>query len=188
MSLFVEAGFGATTVEQIAARAEVARRTFFRYFPSKEAVLFADLIARQRWAMGVFDARPVGEPPLTSLLAVFGELCEQPIDRGRRQQVRRIVARQPDLLTLQRRVAVSEFEEQLVGKLLARSAGRVAQEEARVLTSTVLVCVESAWRVHLTSGRSSLRAQFDLMVDACVRHWGAEEAVAPVRPGHVAEA
>ncbi|MBV1860680.1 MAG: TetR family transcriptional regulator [Nannocystaceae bacterium] len=39
-TLFVEQGYEGTTVDQIAERAGVSRRTFFRYFPSKEAIAF----------------------------------------------------------------------------------------------------------------------------------------------------
>lgn len=42
MRLFLKQGYEETTVEQIAAEAEVSYSTFFRYFSSKEAVVFAD--------------------------------------------------------------------------------------------------------------------------------------------------
>ena len=50
LSLFVEKGYAATTVEQVAARAGVSKGTLFLYFASKEAlfkaVVRADITAR----------------------------------------------------------------------------------------------------------------------------------------------
>jgi AcrR family transcriptional regulator len=42
MELFEEQGFEATSAVQIAQRARVTTRTFFRYFSDKEEILFAD--------------------------------------------------------------------------------------------------------------------------------------------------
>jgi AcrR family transcriptional regulator len=65
LQLFTEKGFQATTIEEIAAAAEIAPRTFFRYFPTKEEVVF--------WAeyppmlAGFVAARPHDEPALEAL-------------------------------------------------------------------------------------------------------------------------
>ena len=42
LRLFREQGYSATTIEQIAAAAEVSPATFFRYFPTKEDVVLQD--------------------------------------------------------------------------------------------------------------------------------------------------
>jgi len=45
LGLFAETGFEATTVDDIAAAAGVARRTFFRYYESKNDVVWGDFDA-----------------------------------------------------------------------------------------------------------------------------------------------
>lgn len=71
LGLFVERGYERTTVEDIAAAAGLSKRSFFRYFPTKEDVLFADV---EELADRIADAireRPAGEDPWTCLHMVL---------------------------------------------------------------------------------------------------------------------
>src|ERR1039457_98749 len=62
LRLFREQGYQATTVEQIAAAAEVSPSTFFRYFPTKEDVVLRD--DYDTVLMEVFLAQPPELSPL----------------------------------------------------------------------------------------------------------------------------
>lgn len=64
---FHDDGFDATSVAAIAADAGVTERTFFRYFPSKEAVLFQDYESRLEWFRAALAVRPLDEPVLESV-------------------------------------------------------------------------------------------------------------------------
>jgi AcrR family transcriptional regulator len=66
IELFNEQGYEATTVAEIAARAGLTKRTFFRYFSDKREVLFSGSQELQRrWLEGLCAA-----PPAASALEV----------------------------------------------------------------------------------------------------------------------
>ncbi len=65
--LFLARGFEAVTVEEIARAAGVSRRTFFRYYESKEDVMVerSDRLGEQ--LLADLAARPLSEPPLLAI-------------------------------------------------------------------------------------------------------------------------
>jgi AcrR family transcriptional regulator len=65
--LFAERGYEATTVEAVARAAGVSRRTFFRYFSSKEDVAVGTSDALADDFLAAFKARPLHEAPIVSI-------------------------------------------------------------------------------------------------------------------------
>ncbi len=68
LDLFERQGYEATTVDEIAAAADVSPRTFFRYFATKEEVALGDDSGPQ--IIGLLAARPDDEPMLESVRRV----------------------------------------------------------------------------------------------------------------------
>ena len=62
LQLFVSHGYTETTIDQIAAAAGVGRRTIFRHFATKEAILYDHLVVRHELAVQYLRERPPGEP------------------------------------------------------------------------------------------------------------------------------
>lgn len=99
MELFEEQGFGDTSAVQIAARARVTTRTFFRYFSDKQEVLFVDADAIYATLVErLLEAEDLTEP----LLAVTQVLVEFEWESlGSRETLRRreaMIASTPGLL------------------------------------------------------------------------------------------
>jgi AcrR family transcriptional regulator len=68
LELFAADGFDATSTATIAAQAGVTERTFYRHFPTKEAVLFDDYEDRLDWLAAALARRPAGEDLLQSVV------------------------------------------------------------------------------------------------------------------------
>ncbi|MGW3312939.1 mycofactocin system transcriptional regulator [Streptomyces sp. NPDC001073] len=71
--LFAESGFDAVTVDDIAAAAGIGRRTFFRYFSSKNDLVWGDFEAHLGWLRRLLEAVPEDVPVMTGLRTAIVE-------------------------------------------------------------------------------------------------------------------
>jgi AcrR family transcriptional regulator len=89
IELYAERGYEQTTVAEIAERAGLTRRTFFRHFTDKREVLFAgsELLADR--LVAVLAAAPASATPLAAVAAALGDVAElvgDDHDHSRRRQ------------------------------------------------------------------------------------------------------
>jgi AcrR family transcriptional regulator len=98
LDLFAQNGFENTTAAQIASRAGVTERTFFRHFPDKKEVLFQGQAILSEALSKAIAAAPVGLAPIDVLHAAFlsvTDVLEQ--HRAISEPRQRIIATTPAL-------------------------------------------------------------------------------------------
>lgn len=71
MDLFIERGYENTTVADIAARADLTERTFFRYFADKREVLFSGSKELEKAILDAIAAAHKDLPPLDTVVAAY---------------------------------------------------------------------------------------------------------------------
>lgn len=142
LRLFREQGYTETTVEQIAAAAEVSPSTFFRYFPTKEdVVLQDDMDMRMLEALG-------RQPPEMSPIAAIRAASRDAIASFGPQELETFRVSTELTLTVPevRARAMDEFARTIdvMGEAIARRAGRSGRDmNARVLAGAVIGVIMS---------------------------------------------
>jgi AcrR family transcriptional regulator len=71
MQLYIERGFEQTTVAEIAQRAGLTARTFFRYFADKREVLFAGSASLEEQLVLALDTAPESATPMQAISAAL---------------------------------------------------------------------------------------------------------------------
>jgi AcrR family transcriptional regulator len=108
--LFEERGYPATTVADIAEAADIAPRTFFAYFPSKEAVVFGDFDETFATLEERLRDRPEGETTFEGLRTWIGDLIEHEGPGDERDWVRRRLVCDNEALASHERHLMGRFE------------------------------------------------------------------------------
>jgi AcrR family transcriptional regulator len=98
IELFDEQGYEATTVAEIAERAGLTKRTFFRYFSDKREVLFSGSQELQRLWLEGLAAAPAQASPLAAVTAGLDPVAQMFIERHPFARIRaQIIEANPEL-------------------------------------------------------------------------------------------
>lgn len=145
-SLFQTKGYEATTVAEIARAAKVSRRTFFRYYSTKDALLFvddSDKLELFRELLSKTGAGVAGvRQACLELAAIYMQERERVLARTQ------IIASSP-ILGKQARQQDEQWEQAIAAALTPDAASPVAQRRAAVLASAIFGAMRatlSAWK------------------------------------------
>ena len=147
MELYVERGFEQTTVAEIAERAGLTARTFFRYFPSKESVLLAEVESRCAELITLLEAQPAAVPPLEAIRSAMLTVVA-PLQGDRTHLVRRdrLIAATPSLHA-HKLTDKEAWRDAIFDVLVAREADSKrpsSRLQLHLVTATALAAVEAA--------------------------------------------
>jgi AcrR family transcriptional regulator len=161
--LFLRRGYDAVTVADIAAAAEVAPRTFFRYFQAKEEVLFGRDAEILELALSAIAKCPPGQP----LLATIRSACEEMISWTERHEEimrkRQAILRSSTMLSV-REAGKRALLDQAAAAALGDLVGASREDPRPLLYSRIAsACYDAAIAAWLTDDiplRAGLGAAF----------------------------
>jgi AcrR family transcriptional regulator len=182
LDLFLTGGFERTTVEQIARAAGVSRRTFFRYFESKEDVLakHADTYGERLHAE--LAGRPLDEPPLAAIRNALVPAVEMALQD--REVVRCTIRLLRETNSLRQVVMArnSRIEERVAALMTRRLKAKAADSTPMLLaflTRALLDTAINTWYDRETEDVARL-------IDDLMAHLRVV-VLAPAEPAHAAE-
>lgn len=166
LRLAAERGAEMVTAEDIAAAADVSVRTFFNYFPTKEAAFVADDLARGRAFVAAVAAGPVGAPVWELLRrSALDTLTSELPDRE--QALKEQLVRTSPVVIAEVLRTFTRLEQHLVGELerrLSESSPLMPRLMANAVAGVFRAATET-WLVSEADGPSELIPLLDEAFD-----------------------
>src|SRR5271170_5398897 len=143
---FARKGFANVTVTELAREAGVTERTFFRHFPSKEAVLFQDYETQLEWLAEALAQRPTSESLFDAVLASIGSFPHD-LEVVRQAAIARSTLISAERIAAHLRVVQSSFADVLTDFIRTRYLGvpnldLVAEVAGATLAAALVVAVQ----------------------------------------------
>ena len=165
--LFQRQGYAATTVEQIAAAAEVSPSTFFRYFPTKEdVVLFDDYDPK---FLAALRRQPKELTPLAAVRGAMRQIFSEISEEQRRLEFERgrLINTEPALRRAHSLNATRDNLDMLTGAIAERVGRDPGDFEVRNFVGAVFGALFTTWQMM---GEREEPGDYVATIDAALAH------------------
>jgi AcrR family transcriptional regulator len=166
--LFADHGYEATTVDRIAAASGMSRRTFFRYFASKDDLVLARMVESGGQIAAALEARPAAEPAWVALRSAFQVIVDKQLAQPQRSRPLQLMLRDEPAV----RASVEEWRRRWTTLLAPAVAARMSvrdgyeQLRAEALVRSALECLESAQEAWAERSDADLSLLVDVAMGA----------------------
>ena len=169
MGLFLTKGFEQTTIDEIAATAGISRRSFFRYFGTKEDIVLGDLASQGELVRDALEAVPLSVGPWEALRAALGAVNALDGDHETTLKISRMMYETPSLRA--RSIEKHLHWQSLLVPSIRRRLGVDEDDRtdptAQAIVATAIACIDVAGELWAASrGTASLPDLYDAAVRA----------------------
>jgi AcrR family transcriptional regulator len=164
--LFLANGFDAVTIDQIVTASGISKRSFFRYFGTKEDLVLGDIDAQGTLLAAAVADRPAEEDPWTALERAARSLPSSSLPDERAFAIARLMVTTPSLRArhAQKR---AEWHCALVPVVQSRLSDSDPDSavKAIAIVATVLACLDAATEVWVgNDGEGSLDVLYNVAI------------------------
>jgi AcrR family transcriptional regulator len=154
MKLSATRGFAATTIDDIAAAAGIGRRTFFRYFLTKEDVVLDPRRLDRAFAQTALRQRRAGADDVEHVMGVLAELQRRAfaVFRPEHQRLLHRLSHDEPALAAHSFLLMQEMRDLIVEALLPKRAPRAERLRARLLAMACVVAVDTSVTMWIEGG------------------------------------
>lgn len=138
MRLFLEQGFEQTTIDQIATTAGISRRSFFRYFGTKEDIVLGDLANQGELVRSALEAVPVTVGPWQALRQALDAVDALVVEPGVTLKISKMMYDTPSLRSRSIEKHL-HWQSLLVPNIRTRLAADDADDEEAELAAAAIV-------------------------------------------------
>lgn len=164
MELFLEQGFEQTTIDQIVAEAGISRRSFFRYFGTKEDVVLGDLAGQGELVREALETVPDEVEPWDALRLAMQAVDALQVQPGVTLKIATMMYRTPSLRSRSIEKHL-HWQALLVPEIRRRLAADDDDPAPEAIVATAIACLDVAGERWVSGGGvGDLSALYDRAV------------------------